>query len=67
MKILVVGVDLFPADRQTDRQTVVIKVIVIFFSFAREPKNGKLQKNHFNIVKLIYKFNAFYVFIILIQ
>lgn len=35
MKLLVVGVDLFRADRQT----VLTKIIFTFCNFAKEPKN----------------------------
>ena len=37
MKILVVEVEMFHADRQT----VMTKVIVTFCNFSKEPKTGK--------------------------
>jgi hypothetical protein len=39
MKIRLVGVELFCADRQTDGQTDTTKLIVAFRNFANAPKN----------------------------
>ena len=39
MKICPMGLELFHADRQTDRQTDVTKQIVAFRNFANTPKN----------------------------
>jgi len=40
IKIRPVGAELFDADRWTDRQTNVTKLIVVFRSFSNAPKNG---------------------------
>jgi hypothetical protein len=40
MKIRPGGVDFFHADRQTDRQTDMTKLIVDFRSFANAPRNS---------------------------
>jgi hypothetical protein len=39
MKIHPVGAELFSADRWTDRQTNMMKIILTFPSFANMPKN----------------------------
>jgi hypothetical protein len=39
VKILAVGAELFHADRQTDRQTNMTKLIVTFRNFVTAPKN----------------------------
>jgi hypothetical protein len=39
MKIRPVGTELFHADRRTDRQTDMTKLIVAFRVFANAPKN----------------------------
>jgi len=39
-----VRVEVFHADRQTDRQTDMTELIVAFRNFAKTPKKGKLYK-----------------------
>ena len=46
IKILAMGAELFHADKQTDGQTDMTKLIVAFCNFANAPKNSyslKLQ------------------------
>jgi hypothetical protein len=45
MKIRPVGTDLFHADRRTDGQTDMTKLIVAFCSFASAPKTLKYSVN----------------------
>jgi len=42
MKIHLVEAELFPADRQTDRQTDMMKLIVAIGNFANAPANSSL-------------------------
>ena len=48
MKIRPVGADLFHADRLTDRQTDMTKLIFVFRNFANSPKNIKIERKHFS-------------------
>ena len=46
MKIGPVGAELFHADRQTDGQTDMTKLIVTSRYFAKAPKNGHVWRSH---------------------
>jgi hypothetical protein len=43
MKIRPIGVDLFHAERQANRQTDITKLIVAFLNFANAPKKRQSQ------------------------
>jgi len=43
MKILPVGAELFHADRRTDGQTDMMKLIVAFCNLSNTPKNYKFS------------------------
>jgi len=43
MKIRLVLIELFPADRQTDRQADMVKLIVVFCNFRTHLKNQNMD------------------------
>jgi len=45
MKIHLVGTELFNADRRTDRQTEMTKLMVTFRNFANAANKGQLNRN----------------------
>jgi hypothetical protein len=50
MNIRPVGAELFLADRQTDRRTVMMKLIVTFHNFAKTPEDDVCEMSNRNIL-----------------
>jgi hypothetical protein len=52
-----VGAELFDADRQTDRETYLTKLIVAFRNFANAPKNSWSQV--FRLTQLVHSLTSY--------